>query len=387
MKKINILYLIDRLWGFGGSEKHLFNLLIRINKNKFSGIVCPFQSHEHGIVKSMRENGIKVIPLFFKRVYSYDSVRKAFEIRRIIKEFDIDIVQTFHFFSDTYGVLVSKLCGVPIIISSRRDMGDKKGKKKVYINRKINKLIDHFIMVCDSVGRRMSEIEFIPESKMTTIYNGIDLEYFKPLSPNTTNLKKKLNINNEFVIGSVAHFRPEKDYDTFFKAIKEIKPLIKKLKVLVLGGGDNKKAYKQFCIDNSLHDTVIFVRSEDVREYISIMDVACLVPKINEGFSNALLEEMALEKPVIVTSVGGSAEVIIDGKTGFLIPPKDVNELVNKIVLLYKNPELRVTFGKNARKRVEEKFTIDKMVRSTEELYNKLYENMDANKNENKKYY
>ena len=189
--------------------------------------------------------------------------------------------------------------------------------------------------------------------------------------------KAELGISAEsFVIGKVAWFRPEKGYQIFFEAIKKVKPFIKDLKVLAVGSGVLRGYFEQYCENNGLRSTVIFkVTSNDkIKELISVMDIACLTPISNEGLSNAILEEMALARPVIATSVGGNAELVVDGETGIIVPPNDPNRLADAMIKLYKNPELRKAMGAKGRERVKTYFTLERMLKKMEDLYISLME-------------
>ncbi len=208
---------------------------------------------------------------------------------------------------------------------------------------------------------------------MVTIYNGIDLENIKIESDEEVSMiKEDLSINeNDFVVGTVAAFRPEKNYDIFFMAIAEVKKYIKELKVVSVGGGGSLLThYKEYCCNNGLANTVIFTgKTGNVNKYLSIMDVACLVPGSNEGFSNAILEKMAMGKQLVVTDVGGNKESVKNGENGIVIPPRDKDKLAHAIIYLYKNASLRREMGNKGRERVEKLFSMREMIKKHEKLY------------------
>ena len=109
----------------------------------------------------------------------------------------------------------------------------------------------------------------------------------------------------------------------------------------------------------------------NILEILRSMDIFIL-PSLWEGMPNAILEAMAAGLPVVATNVGGTPEVVVDGETGFLVPPRDPEALANAIKLLIDDPELRKKFGQAGRERVERHFTIQETVRKTEELYLRL---------------
>jgi glycosyltransferase involved in cell wall biosynthesis len=271
--------------------------------------------------------------------------------------------------------VIARLSGVKHVISSRRDIGDTKKRRHLIINKICNTLIEQFITVCDAVGKRLKVDESVPESKQTTIYNGVDLNKYKlPDKAATIRERRSLAIKeDDFVTGYVANFRPEKNHDVFFEAIAKVKTEINSLKVVVVGDGPTEENCRSYCRNNGLDNIVLFVgRKNDVRKYIAVMDVACLVPGSNEGFSNSILEKMSMGKPMIVTDVGGNAESVVDGDNGIVIPPLDSQKLADAILHLYKNPSIRKEMGRQSRKRVEKFFALDNMIKAHEEFYEKV---------------
>lgn len=382
IKKINILFLIDTLIGFAGTEKHLLNLVRGLDKSKFNCIVCCFEGKEQTMQPFLKQ-GITVEGLNLNKVYSLKALFVVFRLAKIIKKYSIDIVQTYHFKSDTYGIFVSKLIGVSKIISSRRDVGDLKKPRQIFLNRVMNRFVDRFITVCNKVGKRFNEIENIPYEKMVTLYNGVDINKFNTRNgSNQDDLRNKLCIyEDDFVVGTSAIFRKEKAHHIFFQAVDKTMPYINNLKALVLGHGETKRYFEEYCNQSSLKDIVKFTGYvEDVENYLSLMDVFCYVPNKNEGFSNAILEAMAMGKPVIATDVGGNAEAVVHNETGLIIPPDDSGSLVEAIFKLYRNPELRLEMGRKARRRVEEEFPLEKMIREHERLYEELVNGSSTHK-------
>ena len=369
-KKINILFLIDILAGYGGTEKHLIYLFSMLDKKKYNCIVVPFNINEDYL--KMSSLGVKVIPIKIAR-YSLLNLVNLFRLVRIMKSNNIDIVQTFHFFSDTLGVLVSRLASVKKIISSRRDMGFKKGRFHLVINKIMNRHIDRFITVSDAVGDWISMHENVPKDRQVTIRNGIDLVSFKPLTGEERKaIRNELGMSEtDFVVGIVGHIRPEKGHGMFFQAAYQLSRKIPNVRFVIVGGGDLYlcDTYRSFVKEKGFDDRTLFTGYvDDSMKYIHVFDVACLTSK-TEGFSNAILEYMALEKPVVATTVGGNREVVIDGYNGFGVPPDSPEALEERLLFLYHEPELREKMGKQARKTVEEKFTVERMIEAHSNLY------------------
>ncbi|NOZ26231.1 MAG: polysaccharide deacetylase family protein, partial [Nitrospirae bacterium] len=310
-RKINILYIIDQFKAGAGTERHLVKLATLLDRSRFKTAVSFFEGADSTILSEVRKQGIPVKDLNLSRIYSHRAFSRGVGLARFIKENDIDIVQTFHFKSDTFGVFVSRLAGVSKIISSRRDTGDLKKPRQLFLNKRMNAFIDRFIMVCDTVGRRVHENEGVPRHKSVTIYNGVDVERFANVSSSEIErVRGELGLSGKvFVVGISAIFRPEKAYHVFFEGIEGVLPSIDNLKVLVLGFGPTRAYFESYCNRGPLKDVVRFLGFvENVERFLPLMDVFCLVPNKNEGFSNAILEAMAAGRPVIASDVGGNAE-------------------------------------------------------------------------------
>lgn len=338
-------------------------------------MIVSFDMGEFYLVKQIRESGTPVINLPVGRFYNFNALKKAFALYKIIKKNHIGLVQTYHIKSDVYGVFIARFSGVSKIISSKRDTGDLKSGLHYFLNRLVNPLITGFIVVANAVGKVVSKKEKISPDKITTIYNGVDLKKCRP--PDEKGFiesRKKLGLSAaDFVVGTVAWFRLEKNYDIFFNAIERASKTIPNLKVVAVGGGDLLEAFRESSKARGFLKQVIFTGAvEDVSRYLQVMDVACLVPGKNEGFSNSILEKMATGLPMIVSDVGGNAEAVIDGYNGIVISPNDSVALAEAIIHLYGHPEKRKMMGFNSRKRVEEMFSIQRMVQQHEEYYEKI---------------
>ncbi len=370
--KINILYMIDHFHMAGGTETHLTHLVRNLNKERFNASVVVFDFADNPLAKKIYESGIPIIHMQVLRYYTYNAFKKAISLSKFIKNKNIDIVQTFHFKSDFYGAIVAKLSGVKHIISSKRDTGDLKSKWHFFLNRRVKKIFQGVIAVANAVGEEVALMEHIPHNKITTIYNGVNLDRFSvPDEYDKNKTRKSLGLNkNDFIVGTVAWFRPEKNYNVFFKAIEKVCKSINELRVIAVGGGQQLEYFKNYISNIGLADRIVFTGpTDDVTRYLKVLDVACLVPGRNEGFSNSVLEKMSMGLPIIVTDVGGNAEAVIDGFNGLVIPPDDSEALSEAIIGLYQYPEKRKKMGLRSRQRVEEYFTIQKMVQRHEEYY------------------
>jgi glycosyltransferase involved in cell wall biosynthesis len=366
--------MIDYFHRTGGTEKHLAQLVRALPPDVFNCSVLVFDLGNNPLIDDMRASGIPVIHFPVGREYTLNALVQARALSRLIRKNDIDIVQTFHQKSDTYGALTARLSGVKHIISSRRDVAHDRKPRHIFLNRRFRFLFEKVIVVSDAVGRVVVEQEGIDRGKLERIYNGVDSVTFSPPQKDEARrARARLGIApDDFVVGIVAGFRPEKDYDVFFKGIAKAIKAIPSMKVLAVGGGPLLEQYRSLCGGADMGKRVFFSGDvSDVTPYLKAMDVGCLTSRY-EGFSNSVVESMAMGLPMILTNVGGNAEAVIHQENGLLIAPGDIDAFRDSLIELYSNQAKRVAMGRRSRQLVEQKFTLDEMCKRHEALYRSL---------------
>lgn len=376
-RPLRILYFVDILYGMGGTEKQLFELLRRLDRSKFQPYVVTFR-YSPEMLAYARGLGVEVWPARVKRMYGLTGLRQALSLVPRIRREQIDIVSTFHFISDTYGVALAKVAGVPCVISSRRDTGYHSHKRYRWLISALDGFVDRYLAVGREVAEHIRDDYGVAPEKIQIVYNGIDVAATRRVSPKAVEaLRRQYHLNgDDFVVGNISHVRPEKGYDVFFEAIRRLGERIPNLKAFAVGDGlpeQREQVWRQ-ADEKGVRDRVIFTGYvKNPAEYIALMDVACLTPTRNEGFSNALLEEMTLGKAIVATDVGANAEAVVDGACGFIIPPNDPGALAEAILRYYRDPGLRARMGRAALERVQQHFQIDKTIAAIQDAYLSLY--------------
>jgi glycosyltransferase involved in cell wall biosynthesis len=375
LQRLKILFVIDYFHRTGGTEQHLCQLVSRLADKGVQSSVVVFHLGHSELIDRIRTAGIEVTQFPVAREYTPAAAWQAARLLRYIRANHFDIVQTFHQKSDTYGALIARLAGVKHIVSSKRDIGQLKKRAHFFVNSRLGWLFDRVIAVCGAVEDVVAAKEAVPRTKLMRIYNGVDIERFRPSSgAERTAARARLGLNeDDFVVGMVAGFRPEKSYDVFFEGALRALGDLDHARVLAVGGGPLLEPMRARFNAEERRGRVLFSGPiGNVLEWLQAMDVACLVPGSNEGFSNAVLEKMAMGLPVVVTNVGGNAEAISHRRDGIVIEPGDSAALTRAIQELHDDPPLRRWLGSNARKRVETEFTLERMVSMHLDLYRSL---------------
>lgn len=376
-KRIRILYVIDSLLVWAGTEKHLFKLVSKIDQKLFDCYVCTFNGSDH-VLNIFKNAGINAFRLSLKRIYGISGLIQAMRLAHFIKKNEIDIVQNAHFSAEILGTLVAHFARVPVIISSKRDMGILDGNLHSFALRVIEPLVDRTVCVSKAVQRVLSSRKLLHDSKATVIYNGVDLGEFAFAVNGVAAYKKKLGLyRNEPVIAMVANPRPVKDIETFVRAARKIVDTQPNIQFIIVGQDVYRESgsplyseqLKKLVAELGLSEHFFFIGARtDVNRLLSVVDI-CVLTSLSEGFSNTLIEYMAAAKPVVATAVGGNGEALIDGETGFLVPPRSPDRTAAAIITLLKDKDLAARMGHAGKKRIKKFFTLDLMVESYQTLY------------------
>jgi L-malate glycosyltransferase len=373
-RKIRILYMIDYFHRTGGTERHLTQLVRGLARDRFLSGVVVFDMGDNALLDSIRDHGVEITHIPVRREYVPNALARGIELYHHIKSRRIDIVQTFHQKSDTYGAMVARFAGVKRIVSSRRDTGFHRRPWHHVLNRVLRGLFVRVIVVADAVGLAIVERDGIDPKKIVRIYNGVDCERFSPPSAEERITQRTiLGFHpDDFVVGIVAGFRPEKNHSGFFTAVRAAVEFIPTLKVLAVGAGPLLDECREMCADVRLRSRVVFTGDvANVAPMLAAMDVGCLVP-LAEGLSNAILEMMAAGLPLIVTDVGGNPEAVIQGENGVVIPPGDTRALLDALVAMSRDSDKRHRMGRRSRELCTQRFSLSTMCSEHESLYSTL---------------
>ena len=365
MKK-NILVLLTASSGAGAErlvlyqmknyDRKRFNLhVITLRKGNLEGEFGNVDKINYSCVNSKRKLSLKPI----KKLLGYVNKNK------------IELIHTHLIEADMYG-FITKLMNPKIkLICTKHDTNE--FRRKIFW-RLINKLfslnVNQVLAVSKSVKEFITKYEFIPPQKIKVLYNGINTNKFK-ISEDTKKLKQEFKLKDkDFIIGIAGRLIKQKGHRYLFKAIATLKDKIPGIKLLIVGDGEIRKELEEYVHKLNIEREVIFLGfRKDMPALYSLMDVFCL-PSEFEGFGVVLIEAMACEKPVVATKVGGVPEVVLDGETGILVPPKNPDALAQAILKLLTNPVLSKGMGQAGRIRVEKYFAIGRMVKETEKVYN-----------------
>jgi glycosyltransferase involved in cell wall biosynthesis len=245
---------------------------------------------------------------------------------------------------------------------------DKRPVRRV-INRILSKITDKIVAVSEEVKKDIIQYDKIEPSKVVVIPNGIDTEKFNPKG-NYADIRKEFSIKEDTIVaGFIGRIVPAKGLEYLIDSIPHVKGEFNNIKLLIVGEGSLVKRLREQAKEKKVYDSIIFAgRRRDIPDILSCIDVF-VMPSIAEGLPNALLEAMAMAKPIIATEVGGIPEVIKNRFNGILVPPRDIRALATAIKELTGNAQVAAKMGQAARDLVLDNFSIKLIAQRWQTLY------------------
>ncbi|MBU1863216.1 MAG: glycosyltransferase family 4 protein [Candidatus Omnitrophica bacterium] len=364
-EKYNILFV--SLFGdlTGGGQKSLFLLLKNLERNTYAPcLLCP---SEGGLACEVRKLGIPVfiVPLTsIKKLNFFKIMLTINMLRKIIKESAIHIIHSESSRSIIYLWVAAKKLSIPIVWHARVSNPEPFLYERILYN-----VSTKVIAVSEGTKKRFNSL---PQGvdKISLIYNAVDLETFHPAVDGTA-MRKEFGVTNEVLVGIVGQIAAFKGQEEFVRAASNVLQKEQNVKFVIMGNDYRK--YKNHIValikELSISDSVKIVHFHDnMPQALAAFDIIVNASYL-EGFSRVIIEAMSLGKAVIATNVGGNPEAINDGIHGILVPPKDSQSLASAIIMLVKDEDTRRQLGRQARKRVEDFFSIHTHVEKIQNIY------------------
>ncbi len=299
-------------------------------------------------------------------------------IRDIVVRHDINLIHSHDYKSDFFAYIVRQWlwCRPISLISTAHAWVIVGAKGELYrkLDLQLMRQFDHLIAVSHATKTEMIE-GGVSEKSITVIHNGIDTDTWA-----STDVEDK--VRGEFgfgpdnlVVGYVGRISAEKDLDTWLRAAVMISTRIPKARFLLVGDGregNTQKGLEQLADSLGIADRIVFAGyRRNLLSVYAAFDIFLLTSR-REGLPNSILESMAMGLPVVTTDVAGAKELVVDKKTGFVLPQGDVDGLADALISLATNGELRSRMGSYGRQRVESEFTFDARMQKIENLYDSL---------------
>jgi glycosyltransferase involved in cell wall biosynthesis len=288
-----------------------------------------------------------------------------------------DVLHTHLLKADAYGAVVGRFGPPRVTIASKHN--DEAALRRPWIARLhglLSRLDDRIIVCSDHVGRYMVETGRVPADRVRRIYYGIDLD--RPLAlaePQLREVRRELGLpaQGPFLL-CVGRLDPQKGHPYLIEAMHRVVERFPDATLLIVGAAQQGSeeyvgALREQAAAPELVGKVVFAgERQDVPRLMAACDVFVLA-SLWEGFGLVFVEAMAASKPVVGTRVSGVPEVVADGETGILVPPRDPEALAAAMIRLLDDPAECRRLGRNGYQRVRERFSAARMVEDTLQVY------------------
>jgi glycosyltransferase involved in cell wall biosynthesis len=363
----NILYLSS----FGnlrwGGQKSLYQLVTHLDRRRYRAYVLL--PTEEDFAQRLRAEGIPVIISGLPPIRCgtlWQSIGALRKLLNVLDQFDIALLHTDGPRNTFYAGVAAMLRRLPVVFHVRDANRDRYDVISCRLSTRI-------VLVAKALRARFDRIAGGDE-KFITIYNGLDVKNFRAPEAFPPAARMPEDTVRPVTIVSTGRIEPQKGQKDLVDACSLLTDRIG-LRLILVGEIVDKeyaRACEEMAKERGMQDRVTLTGyREDIAEILQDADIFVLA-STGEAFSRAVIEAMAAGKPVVATDVGGTKEAVEDGVTGFLVPPGKRETMAERIYVLAADESLRQRFGSDARKRVEDLFTIEKNVQKTERLYDDL---------------
>jgi glycosyltransferase involved in cell wall biosynthesis len=374
-----VLHVIETL-GHGGAEHQLSVTVGALDRTRFESIVCHLFPPDH-LAPRIQSSGVRVIGLGLKRS-KWSLPEAVYRLVQLIREQKIELVHTSLFQADLAGGAAGAIARVPVVNTLCNMMG---GPERLADNRHMNPLKltatmklwgatlnrchRHSIAISRAVLESAFENLGRPREKMSVIYRAFtDRPAAVDVSP--LELKMALGIQHARpILLNIGRLAPQKGQRYLIEAMPEIVRAFPKAVLLIVGDGWLKAELESLAKTREVADHVKFLgRREDARALIELSD-QFVFPSLFEGLGVSLIEAAGIGATCVATRVGPIPEVIEHGSSGVLVPPQDPVALACAIIDLATNESKARALGAAAKARVRSVFTVERMIRSLEDVY------------------
>lgn len=351
----SVLIVLDDLGG--GTGNHLLGVMSHWDAATWRAAIYSYARRTARIVPDIpiefapALRGISIFPI--------NQIKRLLQLRACVRRRHPQILHTYFFWPIMYGRVLKRLGLVDRLIENREDQGFAWGRLEYALLRLSRSMPDHVVCVSAAVRAVVLAREGLQPERVSVIHNGVAPA--EPRRDGLAELRRELGVGEaNLIVGMVANFnRAVKGASNLLRAAPDVVRAVPEARFVLLGRGKEEGALRALAAELGVAEYVVFAGyREDIDRCYALMDVSVLTSH-SEGLSITLLESMNMGLPVVVTAVGGNPEVVIDGVTGFLVPPGDTAAFADKLVTLLRDAALRSRMGEAGRRRVEANFRLE----------------------------
>jgi glycosyltransferase involved in cell wall biosynthesis len=369
-RPIKVVYVINSL-GVGGAERMMCDLVRGLDPDRFRAeVMCLYSAGR--LSESLDLAGIPVRVLGLDRRFV---PRNWMTTWLGLRHAQADVIHTHLPESAWYGLPAAYAHRVPVRISHLHSVYLRWSRKAMAMDRAVRASAS-LSVACSGAVRDGARALGYADAKVTVIPNGVDAARFAN-PPDRAAARRALQLPQDGpILISVASLYEHKGHAHLFEAMTRVRGEVPQARLLIVGDRhEARRAALEDAVDRlGLRDVVqLLGHREDVPLLLAASDVF-VMPSLREGFPMALLEAGAAGLPAVASSVGGIPEIVDDGATGVLVPPRDHAALADALLLLLREPGRVQSMGDAARRRVTGRFALEETVSQIQDVYLDLLE-------------
>jgi glycosyltransferase involved in cell wall biosynthesis len=372
---LKVLVLFSGL-PLGGAERNVVSLLPWLRGAGVEPTLCTLHSPEGTVLDQEVERlGIERVDLSGTRLLD------PFAFSRLVHRLragGVDVLHTEDKYSHILGGLAARFANVPVVMTRhviREDTPSPSDWAKARLDARALRHADRVIAVSEAARASAIQSIGVAPSRVVTVYNGLDSRTLLDPRP-TAEIRRSLGWPRDArVVTMIAALREGKGHEVLLRAVASMRGSIPSLLVVLVGSGEREAELRR--VAAPIVENVLFLgERRDVSTILGGTDVVVL-PSWTEALPTVLLEAAAVGLPVVATKVGGTAEIVIDGVTGYLVPPGDSDALGRRIVDLLMEPDASRAMGLRASRRVKSRFSIQRQAAETALVYHEVLHTPD----------
>jgi glycosyltransferase involved in cell wall biosynthesis len=381
---IRVLHVITRMIIGGAQEYALLSVegLDRLDRYQVTLVSGVDEGREGELLSRARETTrLIVVPELAREISPLADLKAFVSLYRIIRRGRYHIVHTHSSKAGVLGRLAAKLAGTPVIVHTLHSLVFHDYQPWL-VNRiwwSVKKLLapmtDHFISVADAISEKAIAAGIARREKFSTIYSGMELDWYLDARVEPDRVRGELGIPREApVVGKIARLFPLKGHQELLRAAPAIVDRHPDVRFLLVGDGILTEEIESGAAQLGIRDNFVFaglIPRERIPEMIAVMDVL-VHTSLREGLARVLPQALAMQVPCVSLDLDGAPEVVIPGKSGYLVPPGDSGALAHAVSRLLDDPELREEMGKAGRHVIDPTFRAETMVAEIAEAYEML---------------
>lgn len=368
---IRVLHVITDL-DRGGAENHIFTLITHANRRRFHLEVAVLRSQGE-LVEQFRSAGVPVHVLDARGQLDLGAIGR---LARLLRERKVQVIHSHLFRADIYASLAADRLGRdrPFIVSTRHN------DDRFFLNPFVGLIHyllsarqDRIIAISDHIARFTIARGVWDRRRVRRVYHGLDPRSPEVRERERSQLREEFGVPaSAFLVGNVGRLARQKGQRHLVSAMPLLLREVPEAHLVIAGGGDLQDYLSELAAGLGVADRVhVLGPRQDVPALMRAIDVFAM-PSIWEGFGIVLLEAMALSRPIVASRVATIPEVVLHEQTGLLVPPAEPAQLAAALACLAHDPELAQRMGEAGNRRLQECFTLEKMVGDTETIYEEL---------------